>query len=62
MAVTQYDLQEAVDTILAGAQKKNQILNDRDRSIVAYHEVGHALVAAIQTNSAPVQKLSLIHI
>ena len=60
MAVTQYDLQEAVDTILAGAQKKNQILNDRDRSIVAYHEVGHALVAAIQTNSAPVQKITIV--
>ena len=60
MAVTQYDLQEAVDTILAGAQKKNQILNDKDRSIVAYHEVGHALVAAIQTNSAPVQKITIV--
>ena len=58
--MTQYDLQEAVDTILAGAQKKNQILNDRDRSIVAYHEVGHALVAAIQTNSAPVQKITIV--
>ena len=59
-AVTQADLQEAVDTILAGAQKKNQILNDHDRSIVAYHEVGHALVAAIQTNSAPVQKITIV--
>lgn len=60
MAVTQYDLQEAVDTILAGAQKKNQILNDKERSIVAYHEVGHALVAAIQSNSAPVQKITIV--
>ena len=60
LAVTQYDLQEAVDTILAGAQKKNQILNDKERSIVAYHEVGHALVAAIQTNSAPVQKITIV--
>ncbi len=60
MAVTQYDLQEAVDTILAGAQKKNQILNEKERSIVAYHEVGHALVAAIQSNSAPVQKITIV--
>ncbi len=60
LAVTQYDLQEAVDTILAGAQKKNQILNDKERSIVAYHEVGHALVAAIQSNSAPVQKITIV--
>lgn len=60
MAVTQCDLQEAVDTILAGAQKKNQILNDKERSIVAYHEVGHALVAAIQSNSAPVQKITIV--
>ena len=60
LAVTQADLQEAVDTILAGAQKKNQILSDKDRSIVAYHEVGHALVAAIQTHSAPVQKITIV--
>ena len=60
LAVTQYDLQEAVDTILAGAQKKNQILNDKERSIVAYHEVGHALVAAIQSHSAPVQKITIV--
>lgn len=60
LAVTQYDLQEAVDTILAGAQKKNQILNEKERSIVAYHEVGHALVAAIQSNSAPVQKITIV--
>ena len=60
LAVTQYDLQEAVDTILAGAQKKNQILNDKERSIVAYHEVGHALVAAIQSHRAPVQKITIV--
>ena len=60
LAVTQADLQEAVDTILAGAQKKNQILSDRERRIVAYHEVGHALVAAIQTHSAPVQKITIV--
>ena len=47
MAVTQYDLQEAVDTILAGAQKKNKILSDKEKCIVAYHEVGHAMVAAM---------------
>ena len=60
LAVTQYDLQEAVDTILAGAQKKNKILNEKERSIVAYHEVGHALVAAVQSNSAPVQKITIV--
>ena len=59
-AVTQFDLQEAVDTILAGAQKKNKILNDKEKCIVAYHEVGHALVAALQTNSAPVQKITIV--
>ncbi len=59
-SVTQYDLQEAVDTILAGAQKKNKILNDKEKCIVAYHEVGHALVAALQTHSAPVQKITIV--
>ena len=59
-SVTQFDLQEAVDTILAGAQKKNQILNDKEKCIVAYHEVGHALVAALQTHSAPVQKITIV--
>ena len=59
-AVTQFDLQEAVDTILAGAQKKNKILNNKEKCIVSYHEVGHALVAALQTNSAPVQKLTIV--
>ena len=59
-AVTQFDLQEGVGTILAGAQKKNKILNDKEKCIVAYHEVGHALVAALQTHSAPVQKITIV--
>ena len=59
-AVTQFDLQEAVDTILAGAQKKTKILNNKEKCIVSYHEVGHALVAALQTNSAPVQKITIV--
>ena len=59
-AVTQFDLQEAVDTILAGAQKKNKILNNKEKCIVSYHEVGHALVAALQTNSAPVQQITIV--
>ena len=60
MAVTQYDLQEAVDTILAGAQKKNKNLSDKEKCIVAYHEVGHAMVAALQSHSAPVQKITIV--
>ena len=60
MAVTQYDLQEAVDTILAGAQKKNKILSDKEKCIVAYHEVGHAMVADLQSHSAPVQKITIV--
>ena len=60
MAVTQYDLQEAVDTIVAGAQKKNKILSDKEKCIVAYHEVGHAMVAALQSHSAPVQKITIV--
>jgi len=59
-AVSQADLQEAVDTILAGAQKKNAILSDHEKRIVAYHEVGHALVAALQSHSAPVQKITIV--
>ena len=59
-AVTQYDLQEAVDTILAGAQKKKKILTDKEKCIVAYHEVGHAMVAAMQTHTAPVQKITIV--
>ena len=58
--VVQADLQEAVDTILAGAQKKNDILTEKEKAIVAYHEVGHALVAALQSNSAPVQKITIV--
>ncbi len=58
--VTQPDLQEAVDTILAGAQKKNAILSDKEKRIVSYHEVGHALVAALQQHSAPVQKITIV--
>ena len=53
-------LQEAVDTILAGAQKKNKILSDKEKCIVAYHEVGHAMVAALQSHSAPVQKITIV--
>ena len=49
-----------MDTILAGAQKKNKILNNKEKCIVSYHEVGHALVAALQTNSAPVQKITIV--
>ncbi len=58
--VIQADLQEAVDTILAGAQKKNAILSEKEKQIVAYHEVGHALLAALQSHSAPVQKITII--
>ncbi|MBR1918644.1 MAG: ATP-dependent zinc metalloprotease FtsH [Spirochaetales bacterium] len=58
--VIQADLQEAVDTILAGAQKKNAILSETEKQIVAYHEVGHALLAALQSHSAPVQKITII--
>jgi cell division protease FtsH len=59
-SVTQADLQEAVDTILAGAQKKNKILSEREKRIVSYHEVGHALVAAMQSHSAPVEKITIV--
>ena len=59
-AVTQSDLQEAVDTILAGAQKKNAILSEKEKAIAASHEVGHALVAALQSHSAPVQKITIV--
>lgn len=58
--VMQEDLQEAVDTILAGAQKKNAILSEEEKQIVSYHEVGHALVAALQSHSAPVQKITIV--
>ena len=58
--VTQADLEESIEVVIAGFQKKNAILTDREKWTVAYHEVGHALVAARQTNSAPVQKITII--
>ena len=59
-AVNQEDLQESVETVIAGYQKKNAVIPPEERKIVAYHEVGHALVAACQTHSAPVQKITII--
>ena len=58
--VTQADLEESIEVVIAGYQKKNAILTDAEKRIVAYHEVGHALVAACQTNSAPVQKITIV--
>lgn len=58
--VTQTDLEESIEVVIAGYQKKNAILTDKEKMIVAYHEIGHALVAAKQTNSAPVQKITII--
>ena len=58
--VTQADLEESIETVIAGYQKKNAILTDQEKRVVAYHEVGHALVAARQTNSAPVQKITIV--
>ena len=58
--VNEADLEESVETVLAGYQKKNAVLSDTEKRIVAYHEIGHALVAARQTNSAPVQKITII--
>ena len=57
---TQEDLEESIEVVIAGHQKKNAILTDKEKRIVAYHEVGHALVAAKQTNSAPVQKITIV--
>ena len=57
---TQADLEESIEVVIAGYQKKNAILTDKEKMIVAYHEIGHALVAALQTNSAPVQKITII--
>ena len=57
---SQRDFEESIETVIAGYQKKNAILSDKEKSIVAYHEVGHALVAAMQTHSAPVQKITII--
>ncbi|MBQ7916629.1 MAG: cell division protein FtsH, partial [Firmicutes bacterium] len=58
--VTQADLEESVEVVIAGYQKKNKILSDHEKMIVSYHEIGHALVAALQTNSAPVTKITII--
>jgi cell division protease FtsH len=59
-AASQRDFEESIEVVIAGYQKKNAILSDKEKSIVAYHEVGHALVAAMQTHSAPVQKITII--
>ena len=58
--VSQTDLEESVETVIAGYQKKNAVLSDEEKRIVAYHEVGHALVAALQTHSAPVTKITIV--
>ena len=57
---TQADLEESIEVVIAGYQKKNAILTDQEKKVVAYHEIGHALVAAKQTNSAPVQKITIV--
>ena len=59
-AVTEADLEESIEVVIAGYQKKNSILTDKEKCIVAYHEIGHALVAALQNHSAPVQKITII--
>ena len=58
--VEQKDLEESIEVVIAGYQKKNAILTDKEKMIVSYHEIGHALVAAKQTNSAPVQKITIV--
>src|SRR5699024_6236301 len=58
--VTEADLEESIEVVIAGYQKKNAILSDQEKRVVAYHEIGHALVAALQTASAPVQKITII--
>lgn len=58
--VTQADLEESIETVIAGHQKKNQVLSAKEKLIVSYHEIGHALVAALQTHSAPVTKITII--
>ncbi|MDD6261632.1 MAG: ATP-dependent zinc metalloprotease FtsH [Clostridiales bacterium] len=58
--VTQSDLEESIEVVIAGYQKKNAILTEREKMIVSYHEIGHALVAAKQTNSAPVEKITIV--
>ena len=59
-AASQADLEESIEVVIAGYQKKNAILTDKEKMVVAYHEIGHALVAAKQTNSAPVQKITIV--
>ena len=58
--VIQSDLEESIEVVIAGYQKKNNVMTDKEKLIVSYHEVGHALVAALQKNSAPVQKITII--
>ena len=58
--VTEADLEESIEVVIAGYQKKNAVLSDQEKTTVAYHEIGHALVAAMQTHSAPVQKITII--
>ena len=58
--MTQADLEESIEVVIAGYQKKNAILTDKEKLIVSYHETGHALVAALQTHSAPVQKITIV--
>ena len=58
--VTQADMEESIEVVIAGYQKKNAILTDKEKMAVAYHEIGHALVAALQTHSAPVQKITIV--
>ena len=59
-AVLQEDLEESIETVIAGQQKKNAIMSDEEKKIVAYHEIGHALVAALQSHSAPVEKITIV--
>ena len=58
--VHEADLEESVEVVIAGYQKKNAVLSDQEKKVVAYHEIGHALVAALQSHSAPVQKITII--
>ena len=58
--VTEADLEESIEVVIAGYQKKNAVLSDQEKRVVAYHETGHALVAAMQSHSAPVQKITII--
>ena len=57
---TQADMEESIEVVIAGYQKKSRVLSEKEKLIVSYHEVGHALVAALQTNSAPVHKITII--